>query len=433
MSSAARENRRRRRRRVAAGQRSRHRGAQDGAGRVLQRTELLGRLGAELDEQRGGGRRQLLPLLRRAGHVVAGSDQRRGHHQLGGGGARGDELADGARGGVEILEADEGQRGVAPQRHRVEHRLGHEGQRALGADDQPPEDLQRRVGVQERAQAISGGVLDLELAGDPLSQLGVGTDAVADARQAGGQLRRGGGELLLGAGVCGVDHGAVGQHQGHRAHRAVGVGDDAAAHPTRVVGDHAADAGDVGGGGVGPDAPAVTGEQAVAVAEDHARLRPQARSLILDAHPPPMAADVDEDRVGLALAVEARAAGAKRHGHAELGGAAQELGHVLHVAGDGHRLRDQPVGAGIGGVADEVSARVRTRSAPSAATNRERSGSGVPAATQSGARSGAGSGEGAAAATTPATSRRRPGPGSPAGRRRRRSTRAAPRSAPRAR
>ena len=146
---------------------------------------------------------------------------------------------------------------------------------------------------------------------------------VANPLQARRELRGGGGELLLGARGRGVDHGAVGQHEGHRAHRAVGVGDDAAAHSARVVGDHPADAGDVGGGGVGADAPAVSGEQAVGVAEDHAGLRPHARPAVLDAHAAPVAAHVDEDRVGLALAVEAGAAGAEGDRDAELGRAAQ--------------------------------------------------------------------------------------------------------------
>ena len=102
--------------------------------------------------------------------------------------------ADGVGGGVEVLEADQRQRRVAAQRHGVEHRLGDEGQRPLRADDQPPEDLQRRVGVQERAQAVAGGVLDLELGRHPGGQLGVGAQLVADLDQPGGQLGSGGGE-----------------------------------------------------------------------------------------------------------------------------------------------------------------------------------------------------------------------------------------------
>ena len=199
-----------------------------------------------------------------------------------------------------------------------------------------------------------------------------------------------------------------------RAHGAVGVGDDAAAHPARVVGDHATDAGDVGGGGIGADAPSPASEQAVGVPKHHAGLDPQAGSVVLHPHPAPVAADVDEDRVGLGLAVEAGPAGAEDERRPELSGAAQELGHVLHVAGDGHRLRDRGgrgsrrrrsgSGRAPGSAPGRRQARRPTASAAARACPRRPSR--VP-------RSGAGpggsgtivSGSTAVAVTTPATSR----------------------------
>ena len=53
------------------------------------------------------------------------------------------------------------------QRHRLEDDLGDEGERALGADQQAAEDLQRLVGVEEGAEPVAGRVLDRELAADP--------------------------------------------------------------------------------------------------------------------------------------------------------------------------------------------------------------------------------------------------------------------------
>ena len=81
-------------------------------------------------------------------------------------------------------------------RDGLEHGLGDERERALGADEQAAEDLERRLGVEERAEAVAGRVLDLELAPDPLAELGVGADLVADLEQAGGELGLGGGEAL---------------------------------------------------------------------------------------------------------------------------------------------------------------------------------------------------------------------------------------------
>ena len=67
---------------------------------------------------------------------------------------------------------------------------------------------------------------------------------------------------------------------------------------------------------------------------------------------------------------------------------AQQRCDVGDVAWDHDRLRDQPVRAGVGGVADEVErAREDLVGAERARRARLRSGSGVPAATQSGARS----------------------------------------------
>ena len=198
------------------------------------------------------------------------------------------------------------------QRDRLEHRLGQERERPLRADDQAPEDLQRLLGVQEGAQAVAGRVLDLELAPDALAQLRVGEQLPADLQQTRGELGGGGGEGLGGALGSGVDHGAVGEHERHRADRAVGVGVDAAAHPAGVVGHHSADAGDVGARRVGPHAPAVAGEHAVEVPEDRrpaeparARRRSSTRALWkwrrTSMRMPSR----------LALAVEARAAGAE--------------------------------------------------------------------------------------------------------------------------
>ena len=91
----------------------------------------------------------------------------------------------------------------------VEHGLRDEAERALRAHQQAAEDLHRLVGVEERAQAVAGGVLDLELRPDPLGELLVGADLVADGRQPLGQLGLLAREALGGVGRGGVDPGAA--------------------------------------------------------------------------------------------------------------------------------------------------------------------------------------------------------------------------------
>ena len=156
---------------------------------------------------------------------------------------------------------------------------------------------------------------------------------------------------------------------------------DPAAHPAGVVGDHAADAGDVSARRVGSEPSPVAGEAPVDVAEHDARLdahaaRPSSSTL----HPLPVAAHVEQDPVGLRLAAEARAAGAEDE---RRGGAPREreqLARRPRRRAGSRRPRDRAVGARVGGVADQVE-RAR-RDAPRARAPRVsslRSGSGVPA------------------------------------------------------
>ena len=158
--------------------------------------QLAGVVRAELDEDRGGLPGRVLPLLRDRDERRRGLERQR-QHQLDGGRAALDERRDGRDGRVDVGEDHHRRRRAARVRDGLEDGLGDEGQRALGAHDQAAEDLERRVRVEERAQAVAHGVLDLELASDPLAQLGVGADLVADLEQAAHKLRLGFGEALL--------------------------------------------------------------------------------------------------------------------------------------------------------------------------------------------------------------------------------------------
>ena len=135
-------------------------------------------------------------LSRGAADVVRGDDQRRRDHQLDRPGARGDELLHRLDRRVDAREVKPGDRRPRRLRHGLERRLGDERERALAADQQPAEDLERGLGVEEGAEPVAGGVLDRELATDPLGELVVGEDLVADLEQTGGELGLGLGEAL---------------------------------------------------------------------------------------------------------------------------------------------------------------------------------------------------------------------------------------------
>ncbi len=106
------------------------------------------------------------------------------------------------------------------------------------------------------------------------------------------------------------------------------------------------------------------GEDAVGVAEHGAGLDPGegrvdlgpalTRNAGLDRDAAEVAAHVDEDAVALALAVEAGAAGAEGDRDPVLAAVGEHLGDVGGFAGHHHRPREEPVGAGVGGVLDDV-------------------------------------------------------------------------------
>jgi hypothetical protein len=77
-------------------------------------------------------------------------------------------------------------------------------------------------------------------------------------------------------------------------------------------------------------------------------------SAVLDLHAGEVAADVDEDPVALALAVQARPPRAQRHRNALLAAEAEHLRDIPGVTRLHHGLREEAVGAGVGGVADQV-------------------------------------------------------------------------------
>ena len=250
----------------------------------------------------------------------------------------------GATARVDVGEVDPGGGGQRRLRDGVEDDLGDVGERPLRADQEAAEDLQRLVGVEEGAEAVAGRVLDLELAADAGGELGVGADLVADRREARGELRLGRLERGGGAGRGGVDPRPRGQDEGQRAQGRVGVLGDPAAHPARVVGDDAADRGDVGARRVGAEAAAERGEHAVDVAEDRAGADPRRGAVLEHRDAAEVAAHVDEDAVGLPLAVEAGAAGAEGDRDAALAAEGEDLGDVVGLLRHHHRRGKLAVG-----------------------------------------------------------------------------------------
>ena len=236
----------------------------------------------------------------------------------------------------------------------VKDDLADEGEGALRADQEPAEDLQRRVGVEQGHQSVPGRVLDLELAPHPLGQVGIGQELGPQLQEALGERRLSGGEPAVRAAGRSVDHGARGEDERQRTHGLVAVVAHPAPHAARVVRDDPTHGRDVAAGRVRAQLAAVPGQHPVDVAEHRARAHPHPLAVTFDRDPGPVPPDVDHDPVGLGLAVEAGAPAAEGDRNAGPPTVPQDLRDVPHVSGQHDRLREQPVRACVGGVADEI-------------------------------------------------------------------------------
>ena len=144
--------------------------------------------------------------------------------------------------GLEVVEQDQRARLVGVLRDRAVGDLADEAERALRADHQVREDVDRIVEVDQRVEAVAGRVLHPELVPDARGQRGVVARARARAARARARapaVRAANAARL--AASRGVEHRAVGEHDAHAGQRVVAVLRRAAAHAARVVGGDAAD------------------------------------------------------------------------------------------------------------------------------------------------------------------------------------------------
>ncbi len=105
-------------------------------------------------------------------------------------------VGDGVRHRLEALEEQQRRRALGIEGHRVQHDVGDEAERALGAHEQVREDGQRIVEVDEGVDPIAGHALDRELLLDQRHEVSVGARLVAQRRQALGEVGALAGEAL---------------------------------------------------------------------------------------------------------------------------------------------------------------------------------------------------------------------------------------------
>ena len=147
---------------------------------------------------------------------------------------------------AEVVKDEKARGHVRADRHGTEDRVCHEGERALAADHQAQQQLDRVVVVEKRVEAVSHRVLDRVQSRERRDRGWVAAHSITQSLETGDELGAGIRQLRERVGRRRVDDRAVGEHEHCRLERAIRVGGDAARHAARVVGDDAADrAGDL--------------------------------------------------------------------------------------------------------------------------------------------------------------------------------------------
>ena len=167
------------------GEGGRQQGRQIGHGRidlVDVRGEEVAALGAGFDQQRRSAFRKAADEFRHP-RLVLDRSQARAIHQLGGSDRRAFQPYDRGARVDDAGEQHQRARLIGVFRHRVVGDLGDEAERPLRADHQVLEDVERIGEIDQRVQAIAGGVLDRVLATDAGSQFGISTRALAQGAQ----------------------------------------------------------------------------------------------------------------------------------------------------------------------------------------------------------------------------------------------------------
>ena len=259
----------------------------------------------------------------------------------------------GPEGVEEVVELEGQDRLGGGQRHQVDPRLDHRPEGALGPDDQLRE-IERPGGVGEPVQVVAADpAQDLRIPAVDLVRVRRSQAAdrpVARALQGVG----GAGRLqLVGRQRPQVGDRSVAQRDVEIEHVVDRLAVQHRARAARVVADHAADGGPVGGRDVGGEAQPVRREMRVQLVEHDAGLdaRPPLGRVDLQ-HPveEPGGIELQPRADGLTRLRSAAPAGGDRHPvpAGDLDGAQ----HVVAVADDHHPGRFDLIDAGVGGVQD---------------------------------------------------------------------------------
>ena len=308
--------------------------------------QRLFRFPMHLDKQGAGGQIQRLDKVRQTGlarHRAKGAPI----HQLHRRHWRSFEARGGQTGLLGVPKHQQGRGLVGVFGHGVEHHLGNKAESPLRADHQVGEDIDGILMIEQGIDGVAGGVLEPVLVADLGGKLGVRQHFGAQGGEPVQQLRALGRKGGAAVGITALQHGAIGQQQGHGVQGVVAVVGGAAAHAARVVGGDAAKLAGVDGGGIRPNLAPQRRQIAVGIGADHPGLQGDAGPLVQNAVAAPAIGQGDEHRIAQGLAREAGAGGAKGTRQAQFAAHRQHEAHFIQRVEAHDALGHQAVEAGV--------------------------------------------------------------------------------------
>ena len=324
-----------------------------GAG-LLVFAQLLGLVGVVFDEQRRlAAEFKAGDLLRHRIEGAANLDGAR-VHQLQRRRLRLKQCRKRARRGVQCRVDRDG--GCLQFRHLdgAQDGLCDERERALGCDQQVHEDVQRRVVIQKRVQAVAHRVLEREVALDDVYGFLVVAHTSLELLDRVHELRLLARELRLRIRVGGVDHRAGRQDEGDGLDGVVGVELRTARHAGGVVGNHATHRRGALGCRVRADLAAERGQVRVDLAHRGAGLDAHALATVKYLHAAEVLAHVHQHARAACLAGQGGTAAAKHHWGAGGCRRAERRRDIIRVARFDHHIGGVEEVGCVVGVLDAV-------------------------------------------------------------------------------
>ncbi len=236
--------------------------------------------------------------------------------------------------------------------HGVEHHLGDKAEGPLWANHQVGEDIDGVLMIEQSIDGVAGGVFEPVLVANFGGKLGVRQHLGAqggEPRQQPRAFGRKGGAALR---IATLQHGAIGQQQGHGVQGVVAVVGGAAAHAARVVGGDAAQLAGVDGGRIRPNLAPQRRQIAVGIGADHPGLQGNAGPLVQNAVAAPAVGEGDEHRIAQGLTREAGTGGAKSARQVQLAAHPQHEAHLIEGVEAHDALGHQPVETGVRAVGE---------------------------------------------------------------------------------